>query len=261
MSIKPISKETALHGLSPFYQPVFQVIVEDYILPNEYILFVEEGTRHRIVDDEGVSIGKMLMNEYDISTHKDVAENLSALLVVTNLRWIRVALPSHRYARHDRYFRSIRIGKKPSFFEKHLDGIKDLRFEWVFPPSQSFEIPVKKLTEQSISILPLSDMSVVNRTEFTIDDQESTTESQLHLLKLFLGDVYYTFKYEKGVYLYQLIQLASVSSGTIPLTNLENENQSEDIVQKLGQLKTMLENNLITEQEYQSKKEDLLSKM
>ena len=156
-------------------------------------MFVGEGTRHAIVDQEGISIGKMITNEYDISTHKDVVENLSALLVVTNQRWIRVALSSYYYAHYHRNYRSIPIGGKTSFVDKLFGGNKKLKFEWLFAPSEPLDTPVRELTTRNISILPLSEISVVSRAEFTINDQNSTTESQLHLLELFLGDNYYTF--------------------------------------------------------------------
>ncbi len=85
--ISPITVDEALEKISAFYRPIFNVIMDEYIMPGESIIFVADTTRHIIVDEEGVSIIKVLAGAYS-TTHKDVVENFATLVVVTNRRWL-----------------------------------------------------------------------------------------------------------------------------------------------------------------------------
>ena len=75
----------------------------------------------------------------------------------------------------------------------------------------------------------------------------------------------YSLQYENGLKLQELLQVASINHGKLPLINekphIEASEPKETIVQKLESLKQLLDKKLITEEEYREKKEELLARM
>ena len=264
--ITSVSREQALGNISSYFHPILQVVIDEYILLGEHVLLAADSTRHEIGDQEGISLGKMIMQEDDISTHKDVVRGWVTLLVVTNQRWIRVS--------GGQYSHELRIETDTDFFGK-LDRFFDkkrLKFNWLIPLDEfplewlrKRKKTIREYATERIRILPLSELNVVKREEFTILDKTTTPGSQLHLLSLYFGSgLYYSLKYNDGILLHQLLQLASINGGVIPVETGDKpkgDHGVENSVQKLQQLKLMLDQGLITAKEYQAKKSELLSRM
>lgn len=204
------------------------------------------------------------MQEYDISKKVEYVENSASLIVLTDKRWLRMSLGEFEYSRR------IRISDNKSFLGRWLAGEKR-KFEWYFIPKElhvySKKLNAKQYIASQIKVVLLSEIQITGRYEFTLKDGSSTPPSQIHLLTLNLGQlVSYSFKQNDGSRIHQLLQLSSVNNGHIPLVsrdtvNLKNNLSSVDNLEKLKQLKLMLDNGLITEQEYQSKKQELLLRM
>lgn len=248
-NIAPIKKEEAIKKVSLYFQPILQVIFDEYIMPAEQVFFVADATRHEIKDKEGTSLLKTLAGDYDTSTHKDVILNQASLLVITNSRWIRWSLNQFKG-------QAIQIQRIGGFLGGLFDGF-DLKFEWIIPPTDSFvqKEQVAKYVTERISIVNLNEVQVSTREEFTIKNQHTTPESELHLLRLPVGkDVSYSLKYDDGIYLHKLLQTASINKGAIP-------SNTNDNMQQLKQLKAMFDDNLISQQEYDNKKAEILSRM
>lgn len=250
-NIIPLTIDEARNRVSPYYHLVLQVIAEEYIMPNEKILFASDTTRHFIWDQQTPSLFKAITGSYDINNHKDVVGNSATLLIVTNQRWIRWSLGFYE------------VG-----YAVQIEKSGNLIFEWHVPPEKfphqwlaELLVKQKKTAREyitsNVNVAHLSDLAVVRRSEFTFTNAYTTPETQTHILRLlFNTDIYYSLKYDDGVYLHKLLQLASLNEGKILF-----EEEVDDDFQKLKKLKLMFENGLITEIEYQEKKAQLLSNM
>ena len=266
-TIKPIDLATTSQHIYPFYRPLFQVVIDEYLIPQEQIVFAANSTRHTVVDQEGISIGKMIVQDYDISTHKDVILNEPTLLIITNFRWVRVTLDSYNYSH------KVRIRDKTSTLGKLFSGEK-LKYYWLIPredPEGWFKkiksSPQKYITQQ-IHAFPLSDIYPqlkARRTEYTLHDEKAFPGGPFHLMLVSLKSMSYSLQYENGLKLQELLQVASINHGKLPLINekphIEASEPKETIVQKLESLKQLLDKKLITEEEYREKKEELLARM
>lgn len=261
-TIKPIDPATASQHIYPFYRPLFQIVVDEYLIPQEQVVFAANSTRHTVVDQEGVSIGKMIVQDYDISTHKDVIHNQPTLLIVTNFRWIRVTLRDYIYSH------KVRIRNKTSTLGKLFSGEK-LKYYWLIPPDPKNRgsSPKEYITE-GIHVLPLSTVYPqlkARRTEYTLHDEKAFPGGTFHLMLVSLKSSSYSLQYEDGLKLQELLQVASINQGKLPLIDekpdIEANKPEETIVKKLERLKQLLDKELITEEEYQEKKEDLLARM
>ncbi len=254
-NITPLKQEEALAKILPYYQPILNVIYEEYIMSGEQVLFAADATRHEINDEEGTSLWKTLAGDYNTTTHKDIVVNQASLLVVTSSRWIRWSLGQFTM----NY--SIKMQKEGEFMDRLFSG-NHLKFEWVTPPVNfphdwlsKQKKQVREFVTENISIVKLKEIEVSTREEFTLKNKHTTPESELHLLRFPVGEeVFYSFKYDDGVYLHKLIQAASINRGVIPI-------ETNDSMKQLKQLKEMLDNDLISQQEYDHKKAEILSRM
>ncbi len=242
-NVNPLTIDEAKNRILPLYHLVLQIIAEEYIMPSEKILFAANTTRHEVFSYKPVF---SLTRE-----RKEKVSNVPTLLIVTNQRWIKWSFMKP----WDEIY-SIPMKKK-----EYGDN---LIFEWCVPPAK---FPHDYLTEQKLTVREyvtslvvvnhLSKISIETRSEFVFTDPHTNPETQLHILRVLLNTgAYYSLKYDDGVYLHKLLQLASLNQGKI----LIQEEPSDDF-QKLEKLKLMFENGLITEIEYQEKKAQLLTNM
>lgn len=239
----PLAIDEALNHILPSYHPILQIIAEEYITPNENLLFVADTTMHVIYSYKPVI---SLSGEY-----KKAISNTPNLLVVTNKRWITWEL----FPPEEQLY-SIPIDKEYS---------DNLIFEWCVPTENFFHEYLaanKKKTARDyvtshVNIMRLSEISLKTQSEFTINNSHLAPKTQLHILRLLVyQNTYCSLKYDDGVHLHKLLQLASLNQGEILI-----EKEVDDDFQKLKKLKLMFENGLITEIEYQEKKAQLLSNM
>lgn len=265
MSIKPTDPEAISQHLYPFYRPLFQVVLDEYLIPQEQIVFAANSTRHTVVDQEGVSIGKMIRQEYDISTHKDVICNEPTLLIVTNFRWVRVTLDSYDCSR------KVRIRNQTGVLGKLFSGEKQ-KYYWTIPPELERWSKIKSRPREYIAdrihAFSLSDIYPqlkARRTEYTLYDDKAFPEGAFHLIFVLLKSFSYSLQYEDGLKIHELLQIASTNQGRLSLidenSHTEKADSEETIVQKLSYLKQMLDKELITTEEYQEKRKDLLARM
>lgn len=267
MSIKPLDLKIASNSLYPFYKQLFQAVIDEHLMSQEQIVFTANSTRHTIYDNQGISIGKMITQEYDITTHKDAIRNEPTLLILTNFRWLRVALEDYHYSH------KVRIRNKTSTMGKLFSGEK-LKYYWLIPPENSekwfknLKQSPREFVAKQIRAIPLSDIYPqikARRLEYTLHDQKAFPDSTFHLMRVLFSSSSYSLQYDDGLRLQEILQIASINQGRLPLFEEKDdtgENNSEDtIVQKLSYLNQLLEQKLITEAEYQKKKEDLLANL
>lgn len=269
MSVKPIDLKIASNSLYPLYRPLFQVVIDEYLMPQEQIVFATNCTRHTHVDRGGVSLGKAIMGDYDISTHKDVICNEATLLIISNFRWIRVSLSEYQYSRE------VRIRKETSTMGKLFSESK-LKYYWKSPPEnpqkwfKKMKASPREYITRNINVFLLSDIYPyleARRLEYKLHDQKAFPNGSFHLMIVALTSGSYSMQYDEGLKLHELLQLASIHQGRIPLITVTEkqhikENDSEEtIVQKLSYLNQLLDQGLITTDEYQKKKEYLLDNL
>lgn len=262
--ITPMTDQEAITKLSACFLPVYQVIRDEFIQSAETFVFAAEGTRHSYRTREGLSLSKLLTYEADISKQVEYIENCPSLVVLTNKRWFRATLSEHLYKRR------IRISDNKTFLGRWAAGEK-LKFYWVIPPAEYPIYQNKKSLRQniaeSVKHLGLSEISVVQIVEHSVDDNVAKPPLAIQLLKLILGQgLSYSFGSKDGSHIHKLLQLSSLSSGTIPLattgpSTTNNGTVSADPAERLRQLNRLYEQGLITEQEYQSKRQELLSQL
>lgn len=262
--ITPMTDEDVFLKISACFLPVYQVIRDEFIQPTERLVFVTECTRHEFKSREGISLGKMIMQEDTISKQVTYVENSMSLVVLTDKRWLRMSLDEFEYSRR------IRITHHKSFVGRWLAG-EQYKFEWYFPPKEirvyRKDLSLDQYIANQVKAVLLTEVQVTGRSESTIENRTNTPLNQLHLLRIDLGTlVSYSFLQNDGVHIHKLIQLSSVNSGRVPLaikssSTPDKEGLLSDHVEKLRQLKQLLDEGLITESEYELKRQEVLSRM
>ena len=214
---------------------------------------------------EGISFSKLIMYENDISKDIETIDNCGTIVVITNKRWFRWSLADLQYSRR------IRISENKTFLGRWAAGEK-LKFYWVYPPAQT-PIPRNKKSPaqyiaQYVKTVLLSEMPhSMKRSEHTIEDSAVKPPRQIQLRRLYLGGSHsYSFEANDGLQVFTLLQQSSLNNGSIPLadttsTATHGNSGPSDPAERLRQLNRLYEQGLITEQEYQSKRHELLSQI
>lgn len=248
--LKIIGKEEALEITPDFYKPTVQYIYGSALLPGEKVLFISKATRHDLYENRYWS---EFSSSYKTEKRYD---NTASLVVLTNQRWIR----KWSRASHEQGLLFANKDKKERIFGSLKSG-----FRWREPVHQPPdpkhpERKGKSLDEWAMSSLRFLSLSEIKppgkRIRYT-----NTKEGQRTYVMISLNGADYSFPFEQGEKLFQVLQVAASHSGKIPLEgDLENVPvASDDSLQaRLQKLKAFFEADLITSKEYEQKKAEIL---
>ena len=181
--------------------------------------------------------------------------------MVTNQRWIR----KWTYWSEPLGILFADKNKRENIFKTFKGG-----YQWAEPrtdeppPKRVYERKGKSLQEWAMGnllLVPLREVTASGKSiRFTNRD-----DIQRKYLQIDFGNGLYTLFFEDGERLFQLLQVAESNNGRIPLdgeaTQKAKEDEGKSVMQRLQQLEKLREAAMITEDEYQKKREEILSSL
>ena len=251
---QPIPIKEAKSKASEIFHRTVELIYEKHLLEGEIVLFVGECTYHKKESEERVTLS-------GISKYVDVIYNTASLLILTNKRWFR--MPTDYYTKT-----GPRILQDKNTVDRFFETVENkLKYRWIYP---SPSLPDKKywkrtketldeFSEKGLRIVPLSNITVYDRGKFFI--KEDKIIKDIFRIKL-NSDWWVSFPLKEGESVHQLLQMAATNKGIITTEPPTSKPAADtNLVERLAALKEMLDRDLITEQEYQTKKEEILKEL
>lgn len=257
--ISIISLEDALKITPNYYKPSVEYVYKSALLPGESVVFICETTRHSIKEERNWSD---LLGEY--RTKRDYF-NTASLLLITNMRWIRK--PAGWSQEEGLLFGE--KSQKERFLKTMKSGYRWARPIRDDPPSEkSAERKGQSLEEWAMSNIRFLSLGKIvlgpKKIRFT-----NTKDSQDTYLLVKITDAHYSFHFEQGETVYHIVQTALANNGKLNLgasttgtsTGGESASESPDgnsIAARLQKLKELLAAELITDEEYEQKRQQIL---
>lgn len=251
-NIKKINLEQALDITPNYYKPSIQYLYESALLPNEQVVFIGKATKHKLRTETGWSSIKG-----DVKTTEHYT-NLASLIILTNLRWIR----KETVWSNDQGLLFANKEEKEGFFKSWKSGYRwSEPFTENPPDKKDNERKGKSLEEWAMSNIVFTHLDKIHaknkRIRFTNQNNQ-----QMKYLLIEVSGGQYSLLFDKGEELFNLLQEAAANGGKLFLDDDKRESKMDNdttIQQKLQQLKEFFEADLITESEYNQKREELLS--
>ena len=248
-----INLEAALEKNPIIYKLSLKYIYES-LLPKEKVLFVSQATEHEVKVEEYWSDFWRQWKE------KVTYSNTPSLVIITNERWIR----KWTYWQPDEHSQPVLFtdkNAKQGFIRSMKTG-----YRWAepfddVPHDKHYEREGKTLQEwanSNIRFLPLKEIEVGEKS-FWFSNQNDVKKKYV---RIEITDTDYTFKHDDGEKLFALLQLAATNNGRINLGMIDKKaslSHGEEIAQRLKAAQELFESKIITESEYQKKREQILS--
>lgn len=251
-----LSKEQVFAKLPPITHLTVTRIYESYLQPNEKIYSATYCTVNSLY-------------RFRDSGTWSVIHSTGALFITG----YRLILGSFRWGMFDEV--AYAKGKRQGFLDWIFE--RNLTWKWMNPQKVEDFLSVKKAggrekwarrVNERIQEMPLSLQRNINRRDYKIRNKDR----DYHLLVIEKmrygvqkGDCFdVAFLYEDGQEVYSLLQIALEHNGKIPhaVNEITTATEgSDDEIQKLSKLKIMLDSGLITSDEFQAKKEEILSRL
>lgn len=255
--IEAMNLDTALKLTPDFYKPSIKYLYHSALLGNEKVIFIAKATRHQVSEERNWS---SFSSEWKTTRHY---YNVPSLIVLTNRRWIRkwTGFPKEKGL----LFSDKK--EKEGFLKTLKSGYRWSETVTVAPPDEkSAEREGGKTIEEwamsNINFVPLHEINAHNkRIRYT---NHNNLQQQYLLFTVNKND--YSFCFEDGEKLFQLLQEATANGGRIVLNDgkahATGQSVSDsEIVQRLRNLKELFEATLITEAEYQKKRDEIISNL
>ena len=240
--ITTIDDETANQNIFPVFRPVFKLIRKNYIQPTENIFAVVCCT---------------VMNQYhDSQASGWRMGHMPSIVVLSGHRWIRASFKSFSiYSTHHKEI----TYHKSGFGLGALFGGDFLDWKWIeiTKPdglrSRKEDDDIQK--DIFIHETLLSTVQVKRRFDYTVNFENKP----LSLVEIsFPRNIDIVFRESDGNRIYALLQEAIKNNGHIQIVH---ENHPNDPIESLKKLKELLELGLISETEYELKKQEILAKL
>lgn len=255
--IEALNLDTALELTPDFYKPTIKYLYHSALLGNEKVIFIAKATRHEVREERNWS---SFSSEWKTTRHYS---NIPSLVVLTNYRWIRKWT---RWSNEQGLLFSDKK-EKERFLKTMKSGYRWSETYTAKPPDEkSSERQGGKTIEEwamsNINFAPLHEINAHNKQiRYT-----NHNDLQQQYLLFTVNTTDYSFCFEDGENLFQLLQEASTNGGRIALNDepdhLTGESVSDsEIVQRLRNLKELFEATLITEAEYHKKKDEIISNL
>lgn len=250
--ITTIAFEDALQRVPNFYKPSLTYLYQSALFPGEEVLFVGVSTKHIVTSEQQWS---SFLSEWK---EKLTYSNTSSLIVLTNQRWIRKGTSWST----EKGLLFSNKDEKEHWFKAFKTGFRWAEPRQDRPPNKTSSDRQGKSVEEwarsDIVFLPLKQIQASNAAvRFTNQDNV-----QQKYLMISINDDYFSLPIEDGEQLFQLLQEATLNDGMIPLggERAQVPNTPDDnVLQRLQQLNKLLESELITSEEYQKKREEILA--
>lgn len=242
-----ITLEQGLLKLPSAYHSMLKQIWDEYLQRDEKVLAIAEYTYSEVTERDS-----------SLFLPLNTVKSQPRFVVISSYRWI---------------FGYINYGSKGVGYRGRSgpgsDGPKVFNvwgeyaeWEWKFPPPFPDHKNQHRLRITEVSLSSIS--AVRSKAEYVTYHQDKPIE----LLELFMESRnYLTFLREDGEYIYRLLQVSAQNKGTIPLIKrrLEgnvgptSERLSSSKTEQLIELGKMLQQNLLTIEEFEAAKKKLLS--
>jgi len=253
--IKRINLENALARAPKIYSTSIKYLFQSALLPDENVIFVGKATQHTTRTERNWS---SFWSEWK---EKTFYTNTSSLILLTNQRWIRKW--THLSSEQGLLFSD--KNKKEKFLGTLKDGYRwEEPDEIETPSNQYLKHQGRSLEEWSMSDIVFTSLKDIQPTGRLIRFTHRNDIQQKYLLIGINNVVHYSLLFEDGEKLFQLLQVATANDGKIPF-DIEKEqagiNEDDDIIHRIRRLKRLFESGMISETEYQQKREEILSSL
>lgn len=237
----PLSKEDAINNLAPSYHYTFRRLFDTHIQPDEVIYLAANAS---VISER---------------THDDQKERVShaCFVVITNCRWFSAGM-SWMNSGGVVYRKA---GEHPAAIPL-LD--KFFKHKWVFPPSELprpgsllylwTKQPLHERIGEFIYIQSLRDLpDVRSKDYFSITHKGQ----EIKLIEIGYNETWWTFEEEDGNLAYELLRISAQSNGDIP-NDRNLDSSMSDPVKRMQQLKELLDLGLLSKEEHEAKRQEIM---